>query len=382
MPILKRPHNIPAVPVASQVVDDDGKLTQEFVHFLRALADLVREIQDVDVLARQSDWRPTAQMEILTDPSADKQILYNGGGTVSSDANLTWDSVNQVETVTGKTGAAAYPAIVLTDTNTPHTAYIQSDGGFNTSSTAANAIQAPSGGVYGKQLVSDTVVYLLPNSSAPPASTSTYGGLSYQNGSSYWYWNGTAFATVDLSATGGLWTSGSGGVIYYNGGNVGIGSTTIPLYSAAAPATRRFLTIEGPSDAGILELATAAADGSGILIGQLSWTNPSNSQADKRAGAVSVTTTTATTNNRGTAMLFYTRPDASAGMAERMRINDVGRLLINTSTDDGINQLQVNGATRIVGNITLTTLPSVNPGAGSKQLWYDPADGNRVKFAA
>lgn len=34
------------------------------------------------------------------------------------------------------------------------------------------------------------------------------------------------------------------------------------------------------------------------------------------------------------------------------------------------------------GGIVLNFLPAANPGAGSKQLWYDPADGNRVKFAA
>lgn len=34
------------------------------------------------------------------------------------------------------------------------------------------------------------------------------------------------------------------------------------------------------------------------------------------------------------------------------------------------------------GAVTFYGLPSTNPGAGSKQMWYDPADGNRVKFAA
>jgi hypothetical protein len=33
------------------------------------------------------------------------------------------------------------------------------------------------------------------------------------------------------------------------------------------------------------------------------------------------------------------------------------------------------------GEIMIQNLPAGNPGAGSKQLWYDPADGNRVKFA-
>jgi hypothetical protein len=34
------------------------------------------------------------------------------------------------------------------------------------------------------------------------------------------------------------------------------------------------------------------------------------------------------------------------------------------------------------GGIALPFLPASNPGAGTKLLWYDPADGNTVKFAA
>jgi hypothetical protein len=218
MPILKKPHNIPAVPVASQVVDDDGKLTQEFVHFLRAVADLVRDIDDIEVLARKNDWRPPAQSEILADPAADKQILYNQGGTVTSDPNFTWDSSNQVATVTGKTGSAAYPALVVTDPNTPHTAYLQSDAGFLTNSTATNAIQAPNGGVTAKDIaatdsvwnglqnstggIAANALYTKANGSAPANPGASYGGFDYQGGSVYWYWNGTTWATVNLATAG------------------------------------------------------------------------------------------------------------------------------------------------------------------------------------
>jgi hypothetical protein len=246
MPILKKPHNIPAVPVASQVVDDDGKLTQEFVHFLRAVADLVRDIDDIEVLARKNDWRPPAQSEILADPASDKQILYNQGGTVTSDPNFTWDSSNQVATVTGKTGGAAYPALVVTDPNTPHTAYLQSDAGFLTNSTATNAIQAPNGGVTAKDIaatdavwnglqnnaggVAANAVYTKTNGTAPANPGTGYGGLDHQSDSSYWYWNGTTWATVNLSAVGAanFWVAGTGGAIYYNGGNVGVGTTSVP----------------------------------------------------------------------------------------------------------------------------------------------------------
>ena len=33
------------------------------------------------------------------------------------------------------------------------------------------------------------------------------------------------------------------------------------------------------------------------------------------------------------------------------------------------------------GNVKWTNLPSSNPGTGTKQIWYDPNDGNRVKFS-
>lgn len=40
------------------------------------------------------------------------------------------------------------------------------------------------------------------------------------------------------------------------------------------------------------------------------------------------------------------------------------------------------GDVHIGGGLALTNLPSSSPGAGTKMLWYDPSDGNRVKFAA
>ena len=45
----------------------------------------------------------------------------------------------------------------------------------------------------------------------------------------------------------------------------------------------------------------------------------------------------------------------------------------------------INGALRFGvdqnGGIVAAGLPNANPGAGSKALWYDPADSNRVKYA-
>ena len=55
----------------------------------------------------------------------------------------------------------------------------------------------------------------------------------------------------------------------------------------------------------------------------------------------------------------------------------------NSATPDMI--LSNNGGTELMrlltgGGIRIMGLPSADPGAGSKQLWYDPADSNRVKY--
>lgn len=56
------------------------------------------------------------------------------------------------------------------------------------------------------------------------------------------------------------------------------------------------------------------------------------------------------------------------GGLELAVINDAG---------SGFTTLRLNAS-----NYVLVQLPSANPGAGTKQLWYDPADSNRIKFAA
>jgi hypothetical protein len=39
------------------------------------------------------------------------------------------------------------------------------------------------------------------------------------------------------------------------------------------------------------------------------------------------------------------------------------------------------GLETMTGHITMPFIPSSNPGAGTKKVWYDPADGNRMKYA-
>lgn len=106
MPILKKAHQVPAVPIGSQVTDENGKLTQEYAHFLRDLADFERDIRDIDVLARER--RPFSQ-EVLDaianlppgPPAggASPPVALGTNGKVStSGQNVTWVSGNKFST--------------------------------------------------------------------------------------------------------------------------------------------------------------------------------------------------------------------------------------------------------------------------------------------
>jgi len=76
---------------------------------------------------------------------SDKDVQINKTGAFYGDSNLQFDYTNQLLTVTG---IISTPAILAVD------GFIQSDGGFYTTSTASDAIQAPLGGVTALSLIS------------------------------------------------------------------------------------------------------------------------------------------------------------------------------------------------------------------------------------
>ncbi|MEZ2310886.1 tail fiber domain-containing protein [Paraburkholderia sp. RCC_158] len=71
-----------------------------------------------------------------------------------------------------------------------------------------------------------------------------------------------------------------------------------------------------------------------------------------------------TTSTTATSLRFYTTPTGSTAQAERMRMTGSGRVLIGTTTDDGINLLQVNGT--IEGSSASGALRASN-GSGTGQ---------------
>jgi len=110
-------------------------------------------------------------------------------------------------------------------------------GNILSKGTSWNAIVANAGGVAGNAL------YALGSSIAPATPGAGYGGLGWKSGSVYWYWNGSSWASVDLSATGsgvtsvsagtGISVSGTTAVTVTNTGVTSLGGSTGALNLAA-----------------------------------------------------------------------------------------------------------------------------------------------------
>jgi hypothetical protein len=69
-----------------------------------------------------------------------------------------------------------------------------------------------------------------------------------------------------------------------------------------------------------------------------------------------------------------------SGIWFRTSGNETNRLIIDYSGHCTIGTPDDTGPALTTPTLAVSALPSVAPAAGSKQLWYDPADGNRVKY--
>lgn len=89
-------------------------------------------------------------------------------------------------------GIGATSAGVLLDVG-----FFQANQGFYASGTAISVFNAPNGGAS-----IGVAIYLGQQGGAPPNPLANYGGLGWKGGSTYWYWNGTTFLSVDFSTVG------------------------------------------------------------------------------------------------------------------------------------------------------------------------------------
>lgn len=141
--------------------------------------------------------------------------------------------------------------------------------------------------------------------------------------------------------------------------NTFIGNVTSIIASSTG---RIFVAIRGSTAAGGIEMSTSAADADATLAGVMQWSDANGTGAERRLASIQGFTSGTTATNRGGVISFTTKADGG-GLTEAARITNTQRMLLGTTTDDGVNKLQVNGSIAMAP-ATTTTAPAAG-GAGA-----------------
>lgn len=145
--------------------------------------------------------------------------------------------------------------------------------GVNVTGTAYNSLQVASGGLYcGLGLTTDQALYAKSYAASTSLNTPAagYGGLAHKSGGQYWYYTGSAWATVDLSTVGTGSISGlTTNRIPYATSATALGNTALTWDNAntrlgvnkAAPGTTLHVGGQGYFDGAATGAGLTVADG-------------------------------------------------------------------------------------------------------------------------
>ena len=111
-------------------------------------------------------------------------------------------------------------------------------------------------------------------------------------------------------------------------GNLGIGTTSPNIQTWR---TGTVLTVSGDV-AGQLQLNSSRTDATNVALGSTQFTYSTNSASHKTVAVIEAVTEGTTANQRGGAITFQTKADASTTVSERMRIDSSGNVNIGTFT--------------------------------------------------
>ena len=224
------------------------------------------------------------------------QIYDNGNVGIQGAATST---AGVALTVAGSTGVAT---IVVTG------GYMQSAQGFYTASSSTTAINIPSGGAqFGLGVQVNTAFYMKALSSSPGSPSSGYGGLYYNSGSTYDYWNGSAWAAFNFGTAGAVSSvtgSGSGisitpttgAVVVSNtgvtslaaGGGISVsaatGAITVTNSGVTALTAGTGVTLSGSTGSVTVSIGQAVATTSTVTFSTVSVTSSSNSAINCTGG--------------------------------------------------------------------------------------------------
>jgi len=184
-----------------------------------------------------------------TDAVSDEAIKATGqsglgGGGVAcrqlniyrADGGLTgWDTV-----IDGNRNAS-FLAVNAGTVTSAGSGTVSAQYGFYSPGTADNVINIPSGGAWCNKLISKTAVYVVTSTLSQPSPAAGYGGMHHYSGTTYRFWNGTAWFNVDLGSIGGGITS----INSQTGPSITIQGTTNRITVSSAS---NVITISAPQD--------------------------------------------------------------------------------------------------------------------------------------
>jgi hypothetical protein len=204
--------------------------------------------------------------------------------------------------------------------------------GVNVSGTAFNSLQVPSGGLYtGLGVTVDQAVYLKTFAGTPNNPGAGYGGWSHRSGSTYLYWNGSAWTTVDLTTVGAGVTSLAGTANQVSvSAATGAVALSLPqnIHTGAAP------TFAGVTLTSSVIMNVSTNQGLSISDGTIAGIFFASGLGGMAFGSTS-------TGSGGHPVIFLTNN------TDRGRITAAGNWLIATGTDDTSGaKLQVSGFVR------------------------------------
>jgi hypothetical protein len=165
-------------------------------------------------------------------------------------------------------------------------------------------------------------------------------GADTNTGISY----GTDIVTINTGGVARVTTDASG--------NVGVGTA-----SPSVAAGQTTLEVSNATGRGNVFVNTGAADGTGVTVGSFAFVGGASSSNGRVAGIFSATEG-ATSGDRGGNLQFLTKSNAGS-LAERMRIDSSGNLLVGATSGEFSEKVRIYSA----GTYTLT---STRTGTGSE----------------
>lgn len=168
----------------------------------------------------------------------------------------------------------------------------------------------------GEEVTSSSILYIsltsTGNTNKIPASNPTF-------------WQVVAAAGAQTPWVGNI---AGAGFSLQNTGFVGVGVTA----AIQVTAGRRYITIKGSTDAGIIELSQGSADADGAVVGHMQFSDANSTAGDKRAAAILVSLDGVSATNRGGAVRIFTKSDGVSTFSEKVRITQGGNVGIGTTT--------------------------------------------------